>query len=182
MGLVSSISSLISKIFTKPMRVVMVGLDAAGKTSILYNLKLGEVYQGIPTIGFNVETIKCGNLTFNVWDIGGGCKIRLLWRHYFQGSHAMVFVFDSQDRERSELAAEELHRLSREMDEDGLATILVFANKQDGENHMSMEEIKKILHPQDLKQKNWHIQPCSTQKAEGLYEGLEWVGNVLCPK
>jgi len=183
MGLAVSISNFITNIFTKPKRVVMVGLDCAGKTSILYKLKLGETIQTIPTIGFNVETVKCQNLTFNVWDVGGGDRIRLLWRHYFKESHAMIFIFDSQDKypERYELAARELHRLSSEMAEYDMP-LLVFANKQDGENAMSIEEINKILHPKDLKQKHWHIQPCSAKTGEGLYEGLEWIGNIGCPK
>merc|ERR1712187_340035 len=69
------------------MRILMVGLDAAGKTTILYKLKLGEVVTTIPTIGFNVETVEYKNLSFTVWDVGGQDKIRPLWRHYYQGTH-----------------------------------------------------------------------------------------------
>ena len=60
------------------------GLDAAGKTTILYKLKLGEIVTTIPTIGFNVETVEYKNISFTVWDVGGQDKIRPLWRHYFQ--------------------------------------------------------------------------------------------------
>ena len=56
---------------TREMRILMVGLDAAGKTTILYKLKLGEVVNTIPTIGFNVETVEYKNISFNVWDVGG---------------------------------------------------------------------------------------------------------------
>merc|ERR1712071_152726 len=63
---------------TREMRILMVGLDAAGKTTILYKLKLGEVVNTIPTIGFNVETVEYKNISFNVWDVGGQDKIRLL--------------------------------------------------------------------------------------------------------
>ena len=55
----------------------MVGLDAAGKTTILYKLKLGEVVTTIPTIGFNVETVEYKNISFTVWDVGGQDKVRL---------------------------------------------------------------------------------------------------------
>jgi ABC-type phosphate/phosphonate transport system ATPase subunit len=68
----------------KDMRILMVGLDAAGKTTILYKLKLGEVVTTIPTIGFNVETVEYKNISFTVWDVGGQDKIRLLWRHYYK--------------------------------------------------------------------------------------------------
>jgi len=63
-----------------------VGLDAAGKTTTLYKLKLGEVVTTIPTIGFNVETVEYKNINFTVWDVGGQDKIRPLWRHYYQNT------------------------------------------------------------------------------------------------
>jgi len=65
------------------MRALMLGLDAAGKTTILYKLKLGEIISSVPTIGFNVETVEYKNIKFTVWDVGGQEKIRLLWRHYY---------------------------------------------------------------------------------------------------
>lgn len=77
------LKSLIGK---KEMRILMVGLDAAGKTTILYKLKLGEIVTTIPTIGFNVETVEYKNICFTVWDVGGQDKIRPLWRHYFQNT------------------------------------------------------------------------------------------------
>ena len=159
----------------------MVGLDAAGKTTILYQLKLGEMVQSIPTIGFNVETVTHQNLSFTLWDIGGGDRIRLLWHHYYKGSRGAIFIIDSEDKNRIELAVQELHRLSSELAEYDIP-LLVFANKQDSEGAMSLEEIAKILHPQDLKQKDWHIQPCSAKTGEGLYEGLEWLGSIVCPQ
>ena len=64
--------------------VLMIGLDAAGKTTILYKLKLGEVVTTIPTIGFNVETLEYKNLKFTVFDVGGQDKIRPLWKHYYE--------------------------------------------------------------------------------------------------
>lgn len=63
----------------------MLGLDAAGKTTLLYKLKLGEIQTTIPTIGFNVESIEYRNFKFTVWDVGGQTKLRPLWRHYYQG-------------------------------------------------------------------------------------------------
>merc|ERR1719178_667237 len=90
------------------MRILMVGLDAAGKTTILYKLKLGEVVTTIPTIGFNVETVEYKNIKFTVWDVGGQDKIRKLWRNYSQGTEGIIFVIDSSDRDRIEDAREEL--------------------------------------------------------------------------
>nr|CAX72020.1 ADP-ribosylation factor 1-like protein [Schistosoma japonicum] len=111
-------------------RILMVGLDAAGKTTILYKLKLGEVVTTIPTIGFNVETLQYKNINLTVWDVGGQDKIRPLWRYYFQNTQGLIFVVDSNDSERIGEAADELHRMLRE-DELRDAVLLVLANKQD---------------------------------------------------
>ncbi|XP_022444728.1 ADP-ribosylation factor 2 isoform X3 [Delphinapterus leucas] len=113
----------------KEMRILMVGLDAAGKTTILYKLKLGEIVTTIPTIGFNVETVEYKNISFTVWDVGGQDKIRPLWRHYFQNTQGLIFVVDSNDRERVNEAREELTRMLAE-DELRDAVLLVFVNKQ----------------------------------------------------
>ena len=80
----SAFAKFFDKIFGKrEMRILMLGLDAAGKTTILYKLKLGEVVSSVPTIGFNVETLEYKKIKFTVWDVGGQDKIRLLWRHYY---------------------------------------------------------------------------------------------------
>merc|ERR550525_2122366 len=120
----------------KEMRILMVGLDAARKTTILYKLKLGEIVTTIPTIGFNVETVEYKNICFTVWDVGGQDKIRPLWRHYFQNTQGLIFVVDSNDRERISEAKEELQKMLQE-GELRDATLLVFANKQDLPNAMT---------------------------------------------
>mmetsp|Transcript_42701 Transcript_42701/g.114303 ORF Transcript_42701/g.114303 Transcript_42701/m.114303 type:complete len:162 (-) Transcript_42701:432-917(-) len=122
--------SVFKRLFSKKeMRILMVGLDAAGKTTILYKLKLGEIVTTIPTIGFNVETVEYKNINFTVWDVGGQDKIRPLWRHYFQNTQGLIFVVDSNDRDRAAEARDELHRMLNE-DELRDAVLLVFANKQ----------------------------------------------------
>merc|ERR1712039_1036122 len=126
------------------MRIVMVGLDAAGKTTILFKLKLGEVVTTIPTIGFNVETVEYKNINFTVWDIGGQDKIRKLWRYYYQNTQGVIFVIDSNDRARIEDAREELANMLAE-DEMRDAVLLVFANKQDLPNAMTAAEITEKL-------------------------------------
>ncbi|KAI0306855.1 ARF/SAR [Multifurca ochricompacta] len=156
MGL--SVSRLLSGLFgKKEMRILMVGLDAAGKTTILYKLKLGEIVTTIPTIGFNVETVEYKNISFTVWDVGGQDKIRPLWRHYFQNTQGIIFVVDSNDRERVSEAREELQRMLNE-DELRDALLLVFANKQDLPNAMNASEITDKLGLQGLRQRTWYIQ------------------------
>ncbi|KIV89493.1 hypothetical protein, variant [Exophiala mesophila] len=126
----------ISKLFSgliwgkKDIRILILGLDNAGKTTLLYRLKIGEVVTTIPTIGFNVESVQYGNLNFDVWDLGGQTSIRPYWRSYYANTAAVVFVIDSTDIERLEIAADELRSMLNE-DELKDAALLVFANKQD---------------------------------------------------
>ena len=139
MGL--AFSGLWQRMFGKEeRRILMVGLDAAGKTTILYKLKLGEIVTTIPTIGFNVETVEYKNINFTVWDVGGQDKIRPLWRHYYQNTQGLIFVVDSNDRDRIDDAKEELHRMLNE-DELRDAVVLVFANKQDLPQAMPAAEV-----------------------------------------
>eukprot|EP00045_Choanoeca_perplexa_P000618 m.15173 g.15173 ORF g.15173 m.15173 type:complete len:183 (-) comp10428_c0_seq1:230-778(-) len=162
----------------KEMRILMVGLDAAGKTTILYKLKLGEIVTTIPTIGFNVETVEYKNISFTVWDVGGQDKIRPLWRHYFQNTQGLIFVVDSNDRERVGEAREELNRMLAE-DELRDAVLLVFANKQDLPNAMGAAEITEKLGLHNLRNRNWYIQATCATNGEGLYEGLDWLSTQL---
>jgi len=126
-----SISSLFNRLFgSEEKRIVMVGLDAAGKTTILYKLKLGEVVTTIPTIGFNVETVEYKNISFTVWDVGGQDKIRPLWRHYYTGTNGIIFVVDSADAERIDDDSGAKYELAQLLANDELrdAALLVFAN------------------------------------------------------
>jgi len=160
------------------MRILMVGLDAAGKTTILYRLKLGEVTTTIPTIGFNVETVQYKNISFTVWDVGGQDKIRPLWRHYYAGTDGLIFVIDSNDKDRILDAKEELMRLLGE-DEMRDAVLMVFANKQDLPNAMGAPDIIEKLGLRELRDRKWHLQPASAPSGDGLYEGLDWLSETL---
>jgi len=152
----------------------MLGLDAAGKTTILYKLKLNQGVTTIPTVGFNVETVTYKNVKFNVWDVGGQDKIRPLWRHYFSGTQGLIFVIDSNDRDRIDEARQELHRIiqDREM-KDSL--LLVFANKQDLPGAMSPTEVTERLQLTKLQGKVWYVVPSCATTGEGLFEGLGWL-------
>jgi len=165
----------------KEARILMVGLDAAGKTTILYKLKLGEIVTTIPTIGFNVETVEYKNISFTVWDVGGQDKIRPLWRHYYQNTQGLIFVVDSNDRDRIEDAKEELHRMLNE-DELRDAIVLVFANKQDLPQAMPAAEVTDKLGLQQMRNRNWYIQSTCATTGDGLYEGLDWLTTTLAGK
>lgn len=176
----------ISKIFDrlaakKDVRILMVGLDAAGKTTILYKLKLGEVVTTIPTIGFNVETVEYKSINFTVWDVGGQDKIRPLWRHYYQNTQGLIFVVDSNDRDRIDEAKEELMKMLNE-DEMRDAILLVFANKQDLPNAMSAADITDKLGLNQLRNRQWYIQSTCATSGDGIYEGFDWLTNAALKK
>merc|ERR1711976_897804 len=158
----------------KEMRILMVGLDAAGKTTILYKLKLGEIVTTIPTIGFNVETVEYKNIKFTWGDVGGQDKLRPLWRHYFENTNGVIFVVDSNDKDRIANARDELHKMLAE-DELRDAILLVFANKQDLPNAMSTAEVTDKLGLHSMRQRNWFIQGSCATSGEGLFEGLDWM-------
>ncbi|KAJ8775259.1 hypothetical protein K2173_020263 [Erythroxylum novogranatense] len=165
----------------KEIRILMVGLDGAGKTTILDKLKLGEIVTTTPTIGFNVETVEYKNISFTVWDVGGQDKIGPLWRHYFQNTQGLIFVVDSNDRDRIVEARDELHRMLNE-DELRDAVLLVIANKQDLPNAMNAAEITDKLGLQPVGQRDWYIQSTCATSGEGLCEGLDWLSINIASK
>ncbi|TIC12910.1 Pentafunctional AroM protein [Wallemia mellicola] len=171
----SNLSKALSSLWkTKELRLLMLGLDAAGKTTILYKLKLNQSVTTIPTVGFNVETVTYKNVKFNVWDVGGQDKIRPLWRHYYTGTQGLVFVIDSQDRDRIDEARQELHRIlgDREMRD---CLLLVFANKQDLPGAMSPAEVTEKLGLHKMRERSWYVHPSCATTGEGLFEGLSWL-------
>ncbi|XP_008159952.3 ADP-ribosylation factor 5-like [Eptesicus fuscus] len=169
-----TVSALFSRIFGK-MRILMVGLDAAGKTTILYKLKLEEI---VTTIGFNVETVEYKNICFTVWDVGDQDKIRPLWGYYFQNTQGLIFVVDRNDRERVQGSADELQKMLQE-EELWDAVLLVFANKQDMPNAMPVSELTDKLGLQHLRSHTWYIQATCAIQGTGLYDGLDWLSHEL---
>ena len=175
----NSLKKMFDTLFgNREMRVVMLGLDAAGKTTILYKLHIGEVLSTVPTIGFNVEKVQYKNVLFTVWDVGGQEKLRPLWRHYFNNTDGLIYVVDSLDRERVNKAANEF----RQILDDPLmrnSAILIFANKQDLKGSLTPAEVCEALGLMDLKGRQWHVQASVAIRGEGLYEGLDWLSNTL---
>jgi ADP-ribosylation factor protein 1 len=163
----------------KEYRLLMVGLDAAGKTTILYKLKLGEVQRTIPTIGFNVEAVSYRNVNFTVWDIGGQDKIRKLWTHYFKFSQGLIFVVDASDRERIDLAAEEFYKVINDPDMAQCNSILILANKQDLPHSLKASEVADKMGLHNLRNRQWFIQTSCATTGEGIYEGMEWLRQSL---
>ena len=180
----NNLTNIFSNLFStkKEVRILTLGLDGAGKTTFLYKLRLNENVITIPTIGFNVENIKFKNLNFTIWDIGGQDKIRPLWRHYFYGTNAIIFIVDSADLERIDEASEELHKLINEAELSNVP-ILIYANKQDLPKALSTAEITSRLSMNNqmnsIKNRKWVVQPSSIPNGVGLYEGLDWLSKTI---
>jgi small GTP-binding protein len=162
---------------TEPsMKIVMLGLDAAGKTMILYKASGQEVKTTIPTIGMNVETTSWSGNLVTVWDVGGRSPLRALYRHFLEGVKGFVFVIDSADRDRMDQAKDELHRMLQMMEDVcGKVPLLVFANKQDVPAAMTAAEVASSLGLHSLPHRSWFLQPCCAVMGDGLDHGFEWL-------
>ncbi|CAI7880691.1 unnamed protein product [Closterium sp. NIES-53] len=176
------ISKLLSSLFgEREARILVLGLDNAGKTTILYRLQVGEVVSTIPTIGFNVETVQYKNIKFQVWDLGGQTSIRPYWRCYYPNTQAVIYVVDSTDVDRMGTSKEEFHAI---LDEEELkeAVVLVYANKQDLPGAMSEVQVSDALGLHKIKSRPWAIYKTSAVKGDGLFEGLDWLSETLKSK
>ncbi|OWF45432.1 ADP-ribosylation factor 1-like [Mizuhopecten yessoensis] len=168
-----------TKIFrNKEVRVLLLGLDAVGKTTLLYRLKLGEFNLVIPTIGFNVESIQYKDINFTAWDIGSRDKMRPLFRHYYKGTEAVVIVIDSHDKERLDELNHDVIKPALQAEELSSACFLFLANKCDMEPHMSSEEIHDRLGLRQLKH-TWNLFHVSALRGDGLTEALDWLAFQL---
>ncbi|RKP30208.1 ARF/SAR superfamily [Metschnikowia bicuspidata] len=168
----------ISSLFkNREMRILMLGLDNAGKTTVLYKLKLGKTSKSVPTVGFNVETVKHKNVSFSVWDCGGQERIRPLWRHYFTGTNALIYVVDSSDWARLEESKTELMRVISDK-ELANCMVIVLANKQDIEGAINPKELIERFNMKSLSlQHTWSVVPTIAIDGTGLQETLNWISN-----
>ncbi|KAG0008606.1 hypothetical protein BGZ81_003987 [Podila clonocystis] len=179
----TSISKSFASLFPQKqqVRLLIVGLDAAGKTTFLYKLQLGENITTIPTMSCNVESITYKNLVFTMWDLSGSWGPRRMWRHYFKDTDGVIFVVDSNDRDRIAEAREDLERMSCE-DELRDAVFLIMANKQDIPGCMTVLEVYEALNLDKISlrsRRRVHIQPCSVVLGEGMEQGMEWLSRQL---
>jgi len=183
----NTISYYIKKLFHKQeARLLMIGLDGAGKTTILYHLYHGKCIQTIPTVGFNVETYRCGNIFTTIWDIGGQQKIRPLWKHYYLNLNGLIFVIDCNDISRlhskfgstDDNVFDEIQRILYEPELKQIP-ILIFANKKDYPNSVNVQKLINILQIYKVKDRTWKIQSTNGITGEGIYEGFEWLSKHL---
>jgi small GTP-binding protein len=163
----------------QPAKILVAGLDAAGKTTMLYKLKVQDLKETIPTIGLNVETGSYNNFEIIAWDSGGRMKMGPLKRHYAQDMAGVIWIVDSNDRERMGESEEELCKELSYMEHDlkpgdAKLPVLILANKQDLPNALSTAEIAEKLKLHSMRHRQWHVQPVCLTEGMGLKEGLDW--------
>ncbi len=160
--------------------ILILGLDASGKTTIMNRLKYGDNMVTIPTIGFNCEHIQFGNLNFIGWDIGGQNRIRRLWHNYFENADAVVFVIDSSDRNRFHEVKIELIKLTEHSYLKDCA-FLIFANKQDLPGAASTDEIGRLLDIHSIMRKinAWKACESTATCGYGIDRGFSWLSSQI---
>lgn len=167
-----------SRLFEREARILLLGLDAAGKTTILYKLKLDEVVSTIPTIGFNVETIRHNKFVLTVWDVGGQDKIRSLWKHYFQNTDVVLFAVDAADTTRFAEASQELFKIMSHENMRGCKGLVVLANKSDMADAKPAAEIARVLDVERYRVP-YHVQATCAIRGEGIVEAIKRVEQML---
>ncbi|KAL7053448.1 hypothetical protein AAHC03_027116 [Spirometra sp. Aus1] len=168
---------LLRKLKARPdreIRILSLGLDNAGKTTILKQLASEDIAHVSPTQGFNVKSVVSQGFKLNVWDIGGQRKIRPYWRNYYDNTDVLIYVIDSSDDARFEETGEELFELLKDEKLKGVP-LLVLANKQDLVNAASADGLSEGLGLTSIRDRKWQIQPCSALSGEGLQNGMEWL-------
>ncbi|CAF0966329.1 unnamed protein product [Adineta ricciae] len=152
----------------------MLGLKDSGKTTILKRLNLGEVVTSIPTADFSMEIMKYKTNTIVSWDLQGKEEQHVRWRPYFRDTAYLILVIDSADYEYINVARDELHQLLSESDLS-CAHLLVYANKSDLTNAMSIAKIIDELELDSVKDRRWKVEQTCATTGVGLFEGLEWL-------
>lgn len=165
----------------KELRILLLGLDNAGKTTLLKSLASEDISHITPTQGFNIKTVQSAGFRLNVWDIGGQRKIRPYWKNYFENTDVLIYVIDSADRKRFEETGEELNELLEEPKLSGVP-LLVYANKQDLLNSATAAEVSEGLNLNGIRDRVWQIQSCSATEHEGVKDGMEWAMKQMSSK
>ena len=158
-------------------KIIILGIQNAGKTTILYRLSIGQLVKTTPTIGSNVEEISYNNVKLQAWDLGGQESTRSVWNVYFVNTDAIIYVIDTHDETYDDSKTQFYKLLSNDALKN--AIILIYANKQDLPGAKSVAEIIQIYELDTIKDHIWHIQPCSAQTGEGLITGMKWLSDQL---
>ena len=173
MGLLKIIRKI--KKTEKEMRVLMLGLDNAGKTTALLSFCGEDVAEIPPTVGFNIKTIRVREFTVNIWDVGGQRSIRAFWRNYFDSTDGLIWVVDSTDRQRINDCKTALNTVLGEERLRG-SSLLILANKQDLPSALSVIEIGKLLELDTVKiERKCAVFSVSALDRHSVQKAIDWI-------
>ncbi|GAA6067835.1 ADP-ribosylation factor-like protein 13B isoform X1 [Tachysurus ichikawai] len=167
--------------------LVMVGLDNAGKTATVRGIQGESPLDVAPTVGFSKVDLKQGRFEVTIFDLGGGKRIRGIWKNYYSESYGVVFVVDSSDVQRIQETRETMAEVLRHPRIAG-KPVLVLANKQDRDGAMAEADIIESLSLEKLVNENkclCQIEPCSAVLGYGkkidksIKNGLNWLLNNI---
>ncbi|XP_041834158.1 ADP-ribosylation factor-like protein 13B isoform X2 [Melanotaenia boesemani] len=167
--------------------LVMVGLDNAGKTATVRGIQGDNPQDVAPTVGFSKVDLKQGKFEVTIFDLGGGKRIRGIWKNYYSESHGVVFVVDSSDVQRIQETRETMAEVLQHPRIAG-KPVLVLANKQDQEGALAEADIIENLSLEKLVNENkclCQIEPCSAVLGYGkkvdksIKKGLSWLLNNI---
>ncbi|KAF1815983.1 ARF/SAR superfamily [Eremomyces bilateralis CBS 781.70] len=158
----------------KELRVLILGLDNAGKTTIVNHLLGKDTSQISPTLGFVISTVDWDGYRINIWDVGGQKTLRTYWRNYFERTDTLLWVVDATDEARMNDCREELANLLVEERLMG-ASLLVVKNKTDVHGCLSNDQVRDILRLDDIRTHRWSIMECSAMTGQNLPEAMNWV-------
>ncbi|KAM9836104.1 ADP-ribosylation factor-like protein 11 [Aulostomus maculatus] len=160
-------------------QVILMGLDASGKSTLLARLLTGQVMDTSPTIGFNVGTLDLTKKTsLTIWDVGGQMSMRPNWRFYLDDCKALVFVVDSSNPSRLPEAQKALRKVLSNEKLQGVP-LMVLANKKDRPDSMTIREISNQLELRSYSDLRWEIQACSALNGLGLQQAFMSVAKLI---
>uniref|UniRef100_G1Q2G0 ADP-ribosylation factor-like protein 2 n=1 Tax=Myotis lucifugus TaxID=59463 RepID=G1Q2G0_MYOLU len=156
----------------RELRLLMLGLDNAGKTTILKKFNGEDIDTISPTLGFNIKTLEHQGFKLNIWDVGGQKSLRSYRQNCFESTDSLSWVVDSTERQRMHCQRELQSLLVEEL---AGATLLIFANKQDLPGALSSNTIREALELDSIRSHHWCIQGCSAVTGDNLLPGIIWL-------
>jgi len=176
-------------LYKKSGKILFLGLDNAGKTTLLRRLKDDRMVQHDPTVHAHAEELTLGNVKFRAYDLGGHETVRKTWKTYFPTVDGIIYMVDAADRDRFEESKKELDLLM-ETPELAKVPIVILGNKIDKKDAASEDEIRELFglsskgtwgsdKVNEINGRPIEVFMCSVAKKTGYADGFKWLSQFL---